>query len=148
MVQLQKNRKRWLSRVIFGLRLRVRVVQKKSHNFLESYLAYIHGAVNAIAWLRPIHFSGRHFRGQTFSAIAELDGQQIPAQDDGYAVKGIAVPGRCFSRCQPLTPHQVISAMMKHFLRSGWLVGFPGHQTPREEEGSIVNAHSVMSSGK
>src|SRR5262249_7165094 len=52
----------------------------------------------------------------SFSFVAELDVQPVSAQDHGHAMKGIAMPGRRLARRQPLSPHQVIAAMMQHLL--------------------------------
>jgi hypothetical protein len=98
------------------LRFRFRVIKKKSHNLLEYFFADVHRAVNAIAGLRPIHFANRDFPRLSITAIAEFDIQQIPAQDHGHPMKGIAMPRRRFPRRQPLSPDQVISAMMQHLL--------------------------------
>ena len=57
----------------------VRAIQEKSHDFLEHFLADVHGAVDTIAGLRPVHFANGDLPRQSFSAVAELDVEQIPA---------------------------------------------------------------------
>jgi hypothetical protein len=107
-----------LPRIVFRLRVCVRVIQEKRSDFLKRFLADVHRAVDAIARLNPIHFSNRHLPLESFSAIAELDGEQVAAQDDGHTMKGIAMPGRRLARRQALPPDQVIPAMMQHLLIS------------------------------
>ena len=104
------------SKSFFRLRLGVRVIKKKSYNLLEYLFADVHRAVDAIAGLRPIHFANCDFPRLSFTAIAELDIQPISAQDYGHPMKGIAMPRCRLPRRQPLSPDQVISAMMQHFL--------------------------------
>src|SRR5260370_7193141 len=78
----------------FVVRLRngVRAIQEKSYDFLEELLADVHGAVDASAGLRPVHFSDRDLPRQSFSAVMELDVEQIPSQNHGYAVERVPFP--------------------------------------------------------
>jgi hypothetical protein len=104
--------------MFFRLRLGVWAIEEERYNFLEYFLANVHGAMDAIAWLDPIHFAHRNLPWQSFAAIAELDMEQVSAQDHGHAMKGIAMPGCRLAWRQPLPPHQVVSAMMQHLLIS------------------------------
>jgi hypothetical protein len=104
--------------VILRLRLRLRTIKEKSYNFFEDFLADVHGAVNAIGRFHPIHFANSDVPWLSCSAIAELDREQIAAQDYRQAMKWIAMPRRRLPRCQPLSPDQVISTTMQHLLIS------------------------------
>src|SRR5216684_4121334 len=92
---------RLLLRVVLRLRDRLRLIKEKRGDLLKRFLADVHRAVDAIAWLQPIHFANRHLPRLSFSAIAELDVEYIPAQDHGHAMKGIAMPGCRLPRRQP-----------------------------------------------
>jgi hypothetical protein len=107
-----------LLRIVFRLRHCVRPIQEKSHDFFEDLVADIHSAVKAIGRFYPIHFADSNLPRLSFSAVAELDVEQIAAQDHSQTMKGIAMPRRRFPRRQPLSPNQVISAMMQHLLIS------------------------------
>src|SRR5205085_8819476 len=141
--------RRWPRGVVFGLWFRIGTIQKEGYDLLEGLGANIHGAVDAIARLHPAHFPGSDFPGQSVSAIAELNADQVPAQHHGHPMIGITVPPRRLSRVQPLPPNQAIPAMMQYLLSSHRSLGclFP-HHPPGEPMGLIVNVHSVMSSGK
>src|SRR5215469_18203535 len=97
---------------------RVRTIQKKGYDLLEHFLPHIHLTVDAVAWLRPIHFAYRDLPRQGFSPIAELDVEQIPAQDHRHPMIRIAMPRGRLPWQQPLSPDQVISAMVQHLLFS------------------------------
>src|SRR5690349_8022646 len=94
----------------------VATVEEKGYDLLENVFPHIDGAMHAVGLLRPIYFAHGDLPGQSFSAIAELDFQQIATEDDGHAVKGVAVPGRGLTWCQTLSPHQIVSAMVQHLL--------------------------------
>jgi len=98
------------------LRGRVGTIEEKSYDFLKELFADVHGAVDAIGGLDPIHFANRNLPGLSFSAIAELDVEQVSAQYYGHAVKGIAVPGGGLAGGQALAADKVISAMMQNLL--------------------------------
>jgi hypothetical protein len=102
--------------IFLRLRLGVGTIQKERHDLLENLLANIHGSMDAIAGLNPIHFPYRDLPRQSFSAVAELDLQQISAQNYRYPVIGIVVPGCGFARRQPLPPDKTISAVMQYSL--------------------------------
>jgi hypothetical protein len=76
------------------LRLRhcVGTVQKKSYDLLEDLLPRIHRTVDPVAWLRPIDFAYRDVPRLGLSAIAELNVEQIAAQDYRHPMEGIAMP--------------------------------------------------------
>src|SRR2546422_7165336 len=59
--------------VVLRLRHRVRAIKEKSYNLLEYFFPDTHRAVDAIAWLHPIHFAHSDLPWLSFSAIAELD---------------------------------------------------------------------------
>src|SRR5208283_4779524 len=105
---------RFISIRSFLLRFCVRTIKEEGHDLLEYFLPDVHGAVNAIGRLDPIHFTDSDLPWHSFSAIAELDVEQVAAQDDGHTMKRVAMPGCRLARRQPLPPNQVISAMMQH----------------------------------
>jgi len=107
-----------LFRFLLGLRDRLRVIEEKRGDLLKCLLADVHRAVDAIAWLQPIHFAHRHLPCLSFSAIAELDVEYIPAQDYRHPMKGIAMPRCRLPRRQPESPDQVISVMVQQLLMS------------------------------
>ncbi len=76
------GRGRWragsLLRAIVRLRVGVRVIQEESYDFLEEYIADVHGAVDTIAGLRSVQFANRDLPRQSFSRVMELDVEQIP----------------------------------------------------------------------
>jgi len=98
------------------LRLGVRTIKKERYDLFEYFLADIDRAVDAIARFHPIYFANRNLPRQSFSAITELDIEQIPAQNHSHAVKRIMVPRCGLARRQPLPPNQIISAMMQDLL--------------------------------
>jgi hypothetical protein len=65
--------------VIFGLRNGVRAIEEKGYNLFEHFLPSIHSAMDAIARVRPIHFSWSNLTLESFALIAEFDIQQIAA---------------------------------------------------------------------
>ena len=101
-------------RVILRLRNRVRPIEEKSYDLFENFFPDVHCAVDAIARLTPIYLPCGDLPLLSFSAIAELDVEQIPAHDHRYPVEGITVPRGCFPWRQPLPPDQVISPMMQY----------------------------------
>jgi len=102
--------------VVLRLCHRIRTIKEESYDLFEDFLADIHGAVNAIGRFHPIHSANSNFPRLSLSAVAELDVEEIAAQDHRQTMKGIAMPRRRFPRRQPLSPNQVISAMMQHLL--------------------------------
>jgi hypothetical protein len=103
-------------RIIFWLRLGIGTIEEKSYNLLKHFPAHIYGAVDAISRLDPIHFTHGDVPRHCLAAVAELDVEQVAAQDDGHAMKGIAMPRRRLSRREPLPPNQIVSAMMQDLL--------------------------------
>ena len=57
---------------LFRLGQRVGPIEKECHNLFEHFCSYIHSAVDAIAWLGPIHFAGCDPGHHSLSAIAKL----------------------------------------------------------------------------
>ncbi len=108
-----------LLRIVFRLGLRVRAIQEKRYHLFEYFFSDIHGAVNAIARLYPIHLANCDLPLQRFPAIAEFDIQHIPAENYGDAMKRVAMPGSRLAGLQPQSPHEVVSAMMQHLLLGG-----------------------------
>jgi hypothetical protein len=100
------------------LRHCIGTIEEESHDFFEGYVADVHGAVDAMARLRPIHLAHRNLPRLSFSTIAKFDVEQISAQHHRDSVKGIAVPRRCLPRRQPLSADEIISAMVQHLLIS------------------------------
>jgi hypothetical protein len=98
--------------VLVGLGDGVGAIQEVSYDLLEELLADVHGAVDTIAGLHPVHFTNGDLPSQRFSTVTELDVEEIPAEDYGHAVKGVAVPRCGFSRSQALAPDQNFSAMV------------------------------------
>ena len=105
-----------LLRVVIRLGHGVRAIQEENYNLLEYFLPDVHGTVHAIARLDPIRFAHGDRPGLRVAAIAKLDIQQIPPQNHGQPMKGIAVPRRRLPRRQLLSPDQIISAMMQDLL--------------------------------
>ena len=97
---------------ILGLGVGAGTIQEESYDFLEEVLADVHGAVDAVAGLRPVHFANGDLPRQSCSAVTELDAEQVPAQDHGYAVKGVSVPRGGLARGQALAADQNVSAMV------------------------------------
>jgi hypothetical protein len=58
-----------------GLWHGVRTIQKKGHNFFEYFFADVYGTVDAVAWLRPIHFAHADLPFLSVSAITEFNPQ-------------------------------------------------------------------------
>jgi len=102
--------------MVFRLGHCVRAIKEKGHDLLEEFLADIHGAMDPVARLTPIHLAHTDFKRLSFSAVAELDVEQIPAQDDSDPVKRVAVPSSGLSRRQTLPPDKVISPMVQDLL--------------------------------
>ena len=92
----------------------VRTIEEKCHNFFENFCADVHGTVDAVAWLRPIHFTHADLPFLSVSAITEFNPQQIATQNYSHAMKGIAMPRSRFPGRQPLSPDQVIAVMPPH----------------------------------
>ncbi len=78
--------------VVLGLRHSVRAIQEKGYNLLEYFFPDVHRAVDAIARLDPIHFADGDLPRHGFPAVAKLDLQSIAAQNNGHAMKRIAMP--------------------------------------------------------
>jgi hypothetical protein len=57
------------------LRDGVRAIQEEGYDLLEGFLADVHGAVDTITGLDPIHFASSDLPCQSFSTIAELDAE-------------------------------------------------------------------------
>jgi hypothetical protein len=70
--------------------------------------------VDAVAWLRPTHLAYRDLPLLVFFAIAELDVEQIPAQDNRHPIIRIAMPKGSPARTEALSPDQVVSSMMQY----------------------------------
>ena len=107
-----------LLRLILGLRIRVVTIEKECNDLFKNFFADVDCAMHPVAGLNPIDFADYHFPRHRLSAIAKLDMQQITAQNHGHSMIGVVMPGRGFSRREPLPPHKVISAMMQHVLVS------------------------------
>lgn len=105
-----------LLRVVLGLRDGVGTIEEKSDDLFEGLLADVHGAVDAIGRLDPIHFADRNVPGLRFPAIAELDAEQVAAEDHGYAMKRVAMPRRGFAGRQPLPANENVSTMVQGLL--------------------------------
>ena len=103
-------------RIYLGLRYRVGLIEEERDHFFKDFFTNVHCAVNAITWLRPIHFANRDFRFQWFFAIPKLDSEQIATQYHRYSMIGIAVPRCCISRQEPLSPDKIFSPMMQDLL--------------------------------
>jgi hypothetical protein len=106
--------------VVFRLRLPVRAIKEERYNFLKHFLSDVHRAVDAIGWLDPIHFAHSDLPRHGFSSVTKLDVEQVAAQDNSHAMKGIAMPECRLARRQPLPPHQVVAAMMQDLLIWRW----------------------------
>ena len=91
---------------------RVRTIQKEGYDLLKHLLPHIHRTVDTVAWLRPIHLAYRDLAGLGFSAIAELDVEEIPAQDHRHPMIRITMPRRRLPRIEALPPDQVVSSMV------------------------------------
>jgi hypothetical protein len=91
---------------------RVRTIQKEGYDLLEHLLPHIHRTVDSVAWLRPIHLAYRDLARPGFSAIAELDVEQISAQHHRHPMIRIAMPRGRLAWIETLSPDQVISSMV------------------------------------
>jgi len=100
----------------FWLRLGVGTIKEKRYDLFEDLLTNVYSAVDMIGGFHPIHLTHGDFPGHGFSAITELDVYQVAAEDYSHAVKRIVVPRGRLARRQPLSPYQVVTAMMQHFL--------------------------------
>jgi hypothetical protein len=87
-----------LMRTLFRLRFRVSAIEEKGYDLFEWFFADVNGAMDPIGRLNPIHFTRGDLPGMRFAPIAKLYLQQITAQHDGDAMKGVVMPGRGFSR--------------------------------------------------
>jgi hypothetical protein len=120
-----------LSGVVFGLGNGVGAVKKEGHDLFEHGLADVDRAVDAIGGLGPVHFAHGHFPGESLSAIAKLNVEKVAAQDNGYTMVGVVMPGRRLSGRQPLPAHEIISVVMQDLSVGGSL-----HRAqPAEETG-------------
>src|SRR5579862_5320560 len=111
--QLRPNSLGW---ALIRLRNGIRMVEKERDNFLEHAFPDVHGAVDAVAGLRPINFARSNLPRLRFCAIAELYLQKIAAQDHRHPMKRIAMPRRSLAGREPLPPDQNILSVMQHFL--------------------------------
>ena len=101
-----------------SVRLRdvVRIDEEENSDLLVCPVADVHSAMNAITRLGPVDLPGRDPDALRRTAVAELDVQYIAVGDNGYAMEGIAVPPRCFARCERQSSYQCRSPLMKCFL--------------------------------
>jgi hypothetical protein len=97
---------------------RIRAIKEEGNDLFENLSPDVYRTMYAIARLRPIDLARRDLATLSFSAIAKLDLEQVPAQDDCDSMKRIAMPGRGLARGQALSPDQAVSVVVQDLLFS------------------------------
>jgi hypothetical protein len=98
------------------LRHRIWPAEQEDGDLLVRLLPHVYGAVNALGGLLPFHLSRRDLDAMALAAIAILDQENIPTEDNGDALKRVAMPRHRLARSQAQPAHQGGSVLEKDFV--------------------------------
>jgi hypothetical protein len=91
-------------------------VEQEDGDLLVRLLAHVHGAVKALRRLLPSHLSRRDLDAMALAAIAILDQEDVATQDNGDALKRVAMPRHRLARSQAQPAHQGGFVLEKDFV--------------------------------
>jgi hypothetical protein len=91
-------------------------IKKNVCDSFKRFLPDVYRTVNAIARFRRTYFANTDFPRLSFSSIAELNFEQVPAQHHGQPMKGITMPRCRLPGLKSYSPDLVICAMMQYLL--------------------------------